>query len=152
MAQLAAAMRQNWATGTASGAYEMSISGWTAQEMQRSAAGKLGFNWQAGVWRNVVLDGTEPLRVRRFTGTLALADQRFTLTKATLHSAATSYEVSGTATLARELDLRLLGDRSAVARIKPGTAPLRSFTITGTLERPRVAVNTEPETRASLLQ
>ena len=137
VAQLAAAMRDNWGTGTISASYKFSASGDTATDIAASAAGELRFEWKNGLLRHVALRGTQPLRIKRFTGTVQLADARLTFLAGKMETPEGIYTVSGTSTFARAIDFKLTG-------------PVRSYTITGTLERPRVI--SPPDTEAVLKQ
>jgi hypothetical protein len=95
------------------------------------------FEWKNGVLRHVTLRGAQPLRIKRFTGTVQLDDARLTFPAGKMETPEGIYTVSGTSTFARAIDFKLTGR-------------VRSYTITGTLERPQV--NTPPDTEAVLKQ
>lgn len=135
VAGLADAMRDAWGTGLLSGDFQFAASGDTALELAASATGKLDFDWTNGVLRRVALRGAPPLRVRRFHGSAELRDARLSFSAGRLESPEGIYTVSGSTTLARELDLRLANDG-------------RVFLLTGTLARPRVSA--PPATEAAL--
>jgi len=78
------------------------------------------------------------LRVTRLVGRLHLRDGKFEIEEGKLQTPASIYQLSGTASLSRVLDIKLARD---------GT---HGFNITGTLTQPRVIINTTPETQAAL--
>ena len=135
LAQLATTMRDNWGAGLVAGRYKFSASGDTAEEIAASARGELQFDWRNGLLRHVALHGAAPLRVKRFTGTLALHDARLSFDAGKMETPDGIYMVSGSSTFARAIDFKLTG-------------PTHSFTVTGTLDRPRVAA--PPPTEAVL--
>ncbi|MDP9267999.1 MAG: AsmA family protein [Acidobacteriota bacterium] len=137
VAQLGAAMRDNWGAGTISAAYKFSASGDTAADLAASAAGELQFGWKNGMLRHVTLRGAQPLRIKRFTGTVQLAGARLTFPAGRMETPEGIYAVSGSSTFARALDFKLAG-------------PVRSYTITGTLEHPQVS--SPPDSEAGLKQ
>ena len=78
------------------------------------------------------------LRVNRFAGQLLLRDGKFEIEQGKLQTPGGIYQLSGTASLSRVLDIKLARDGA------------RGFNITGTLNQPHVAVSTTPETQAAL--
>jgi hypothetical protein len=137
LAQLAEAMHDNWITGAANGRYQIELTGFSAAELIASAKGSLQFDMRDGTFPHMVLT-TAPLRVRRFTGLLAVRQGEVDLQEATLESPAASYAVTGKASMSRKLDFKLVPEGS------PGLA------VTGTLSDPRVAPAHRPETQAAL--
>ncbi len=138
MAQVAGAMGDDWATGTAEFKFEGTAAGWTGAELAASAAGSLQFDWRDGTMAHVALAGPEPpLLVRRFSGRMSLHNSGLEIAASKLETPGGIYKVSGTASFVRQLGIRLLSDRA------PG------FTITGPLEKPQVAAAT-PASQASL--
>ncbi len=139
LGQLAESMHDNWITGTATAAYRMNASGSTTAEIFSSAQASLQVEAIDGTLPHVELpDGTGPLQVRHFVGRLLLQDGKFDIQEGKLDTPSSTFEVGGTATLSRILDVRLT--RSGA----------HSFNITGTLPEPRVAEATTPETQAAL--
>jgi AsmA family/AsmA-like C-terminal region len=137
--QLAQSMNDNWVTGTATANYKFSVSGLTAAELFTSASSTLQIDAHDGLLRHVSLtDGSGPLQMRRLTAHLLLHDGKFEIQAANLETSTGIYQVSGTATLTRILNLKLVRDGA------PG------FTITGTLTEPHVSSVSTPETRAAL--
>ncbi len=135
MAQAAALMGDDWASGTAGGTYRVTTSGWSAAELIQSAKGTMDFDWHDGLLHHVAIAGAS-LKFRRFSGELALNEKTFTL-KSRLDTPLGLYNVSGTANTARQLQVRLVRD------------PAHVFVVTGTLAKPRVQAQTQ-ETRAEL--
>ncbi len=64
--------------------------------------------------------------------------ESFEIAQGKLQTPVSIYQFSGTASLSRDLDIKLMRD---------GT---HAFNITGTLTQPHVAINTSPETQAAL--
>ena len=137
LAQISTAMRDNWASGTAHATYQASLAGWNASELLESLSGMLDFQWRDGVLRHLSLRGSEALRFPRLRGHAAFDDGKLTFTDSSMDTASGIYEVTGTASLARELDLKL------TPRIGPAIA------VEGTLQKPQVSVEKTP-TEAAL--
>jgi AsmA family/AsmA-like C-terminal region len=137
--QLAEPMHDGWITGTAAATYEGTASGWTADDLFNSGTGSLEAEVFDGVLPHLTLAGeTDPTRVSHFAGRLLLEDGQFHIRQAQLQTSDNTYQVSGTASLKRVLDLRLMRDAAS------------GFKVTGTLDQPHVAVTTTPETQAAL--
>jgi hypothetical protein len=126
LVQLGDWMREPWATGTAGLEYKLELSGFSAVELQKSARGNLTFDWQDGSMAGWRLKPDTPLRFRRFRGTLLVSGARFELSRSRLECPVATYTVTGTASFARKLDLKL--DR--------GGAP--AFTVSGPLTAPLI--------------
>jgi len=137
--QLAQAMHDGWVTGTATATYRASASGIDAAELISSAKANLKIEVRDGVLPHIVLtEGNEPLHIRRLVGNLVLRDGRFEIQQGKLETPGGIYQLSGTASLTRTLDLKLVRDGA------PG------FNIIGPLTEPRVAPVKAQETRAAL--
>ena len=145
--QMADAMRDSWISGTATGTYQITASGADSETFWQSARGGLQFDLRDGVLSHISLASDEgPLRFARWQGHARLRGGKFEIEKGTLVSPADAYEVSGSASLGRVLDLKL----TRGAEVKPvGAGPL-VYSITGTLGEPRVELTPAPETQASL--
>ncbi len=144
--QMADAMRDPWISGTAGGTYQITASGADATAFWESAEGELQFDLREGVLSHISLatdDG--PLRVGRWQGRAELQGGEIEIEKGKLVSSTGSYEISGTASLGRELDLKL----SRATGVKPERVGSQVYSITGTLAEPRVTLTT-PETQARL--
>ena len=138
LGQLAQTMQDEWITGTGSATYQASASGLTSAELVSSAKASLQIEGLAGTLPHIVLAGGGPLHMHSFTGRLLLSDSEFEIQEGKLDCADGIYEVSGTASLTRTLDLNLT---------HTGT---RGFSITGSLMEPRVAESGTSLTRAAL--
>jgi len=136
--QVAALTQSAWATGTASGRFKLELEGWNSAELVQSAEGALDFDWQNGALPHLALsdDGT-PLRLKRFTGHALLRDLRLEFQQSRIETADGIYLVSGTASPGR-LELKLT-DRNS-----------HGYSVSGTLEKPRVTALTAAETQAQL--
>jgi hypothetical protein len=141
MPQLASLMKDNWATGTVTATYVASVRGFTATDLLASATGEINFDWRKGVLRHVSLNGSNaPLSFAHFTGTLALNGGKLTLApESKLTAESGIYQVSGTASLGRQIDLTLRNNTHA-------------YSVTGTIEKPKVTSVVATESQALLKQ
>jgi hypothetical protein len=136
---LSDSMNDDWITGSATATYRVKTSGLDASELFASASSTLRVDARDGVLRHVSLtEGTGPLQMHRLAVHLSLHDGKFEIQEGRLETLAVNYQVSGTASLTRVLNLKLT--REGV----PG------FNITGTLNEPQVSPIPTPETRAAL--
>ncbi|MFB3915498.1 MAG: AsmA family protein [Terriglobales bacterium] len=144
MAQLATLMRDRWATGTFSAKYQVTMNGWTASDLLASAVGTANFRWNNGVLRHISLgvpvsiagnktkapDSTllrpGPLQFREFSGTAELRDGIIRIGSGRMATQSAIYEVNGTASLARQVELKITNGGFA-------------YSVTGTLTAPKVA-------------
>ncbi|HZR31119.1 MAG TPA: AsmA family protein [Terriglobales bacterium] len=139
LAPVTAPIADDWATGTISLRYRLTAVGWDRAGLLNSAAATAEFDLRNGVLQQISLaEGAPPLRVQRFTGHLNLHDGRFTVTAGKLQTPGGIYQVSGTALADKKVDIRLVRDGA------------HSFTITGTLESPKVVAVSGPQTQAAL--
>jgi uncharacterized protein involved in outer membrane biogenesis len=136
LAQVSAAMHDNWAAGAADAQYRVTASGWTSAELLKSATASLDFTWKDGSLRHLALtaarvpahtDSSGALRINSFHGRAALRDGVFTISDAQMDTPSGIYEVSGTATRARELALTFTQSRAQ-----------QQYNVGGTLAAPRV--------------
>ena len=138
IAELAAVTRGNWGTGSATLDYSFSAAGRTAKDLLASATGSADFDWRQGTVRGIALPHSRvPLKLRRFTGKLALKDARLEFTQGKLLLPDGIYEVKGTASFGRQMDLRLVRDAA------------HAYSVGGTLDRP-VVRPLEPAAQAEL--
>lgn len=158
LAQLADLMGDEWISGSANAKYQMELAGFSAADLTESAKGTLHFEMREGALPHIVL-ASVPLRVRRFTGTLTLLQGEIQVQEATLEAPSATYSVTGTASMNRKLDFRLLPEGSAseetgVSARLDGRDGRRSIpgglTVTGTLSEPRVSPARRSETEAAL--
>ncbi len=139
-------MHDPWISGTAGGTYQITASGTDSAAFWESAEGGLRFDVRDGVLSHISLANDEgPLRVARWLGQAHLRDRKIEIEKGQMVSSAGAYEITGTASLGRELDLKLTRSTD----VKPARAGSLVYSITGTLAEPRVALTT-PETQARL--
>jgi hypothetical protein len=139
LGQLAAAMDNAWITGVAAAKYQMNASGLTASELLASASGTLQIEARDGLLRSVVLsEGDGPLQMRHLNASLALREGEFEIQEGGLETEVAQYQLTGTASLGRVLNLKLTRDGS------PG------FNITGTLTQPRLTPLVAPNAQAAL--
>jgi hypothetical protein len=144
--QVADAMHDPWISGTASGTYQLTASGADAAGFWQSAEGELQFDVHEGVLPHISLaNDDQPLRVDHWQGYARLRHRTIDIEKGTLASPSGAYEISGGASLARLLDLRI----TRSADVKAG-APALVYSITGTVAEPRITVTPAAETRAEL--
>jgi len=135
--QLAELMSDGWITGSASATYAVAASGLTAAELFSSARGNLQINAQDGQLPHLALQGGEPLLVRKLSARLVFQEGAFKIQEGQLQTPAAAYQVAGSATANRTLNLTLTHHG----------AP--AFNVTGTLARPRVRA-ISAETQAAL--
>jgi hypothetical protein len=123
------AMKDSWIEGTASATYE--IKGPCSTDFWRDSEGSLSpVSVTNGRFPRVFLGDHEPaLKIQKFSGEVHLHAGTFEITDGQLNSPDARYEVTGTATLNREIDFKIVRDAPA-----SGT-----YTVTGTLAKPQVA-------------
>jgi hypothetical protein len=137
--QLSASMNDDWITGSATATYRVKTSGLDAAELFASAVSTLNFDARDGVLQHIALaDGTGPLQMRHLAALLSLQDGKFDIQEGKLDTPTGIFQVSGTASLTRVLNLKLTHEGA------PG------FNVTGTLTEPHVSPIVSPETQAAL--
>ena len=135
---IAALTHDSWGSGKITSSYKGTASGWNADEIIASIKGTANFQWRDGVLHHIILDAGKPLQFKAFTGQLELAKGVLTISESKLQAPKSIYQVSGTASLGRDLEFKLARDG----------AP--SFSVSGTLEKPKVSPLRAPETQAAL--
>jgi len=137
--QLAAALDNAWITGLANAKYWVEASGVTSGELLASATGTLQVEARNGLLRPAVLaEGDGPLQMRLLTASFALREGQLEVQQGNLETERTRYQLTGTASLGRALNLKLT--REGI----PG------FNITGTLTQPRITPLATSSARAAL--
>jgi hypothetical protein len=137
--QIAEAMHDPWITGTATIDYSADAAGWTKAELFSHADAAFQLEAREGSLPHLTLAGDNgPVRINHFTGRLLLRAGKFEMDRGKLQTPGGIYQLSGIASPGRVLDFNLARDGA------------RGFNITGTLEQPRVAVSTVPDTQAAL--
>jgi len=130
LASVSRLMKDDWVEGIAGASYE--IRGPCAADFWQSSEGTLEVNVADGSLPHVLFgENAETLKVRKFTAKARLHDGEIEVSDGKLDSPEGTYDVSGTATLQREIDF-------TIARA-PAGAGINAYTITGTLAEPRVA-------------
>ena len=143
--ELGAAMKNDWMSGTAETNYEMK--GPCSPEFWKSVEGSVKFDMRNGVLPPSALEtapaeNSEPFQVTDFAGQAQLREGEIEIKEGKLDSSSARFQVSGTASLQGELDLRLAGSGNGAAAA--------GYTITGTLAEPRVIRLAGAETQARL--
>jgi len=132
-------MHDAWITGTASVQYRASTLGWTKADLLSHADAGFQIEARESSLPHLTLAGeSSPLRVNRFTGQLLLRAGKFEIEPGKLQTPGGIYQVSGTASLSRVLDIKLAREGA------------RGFNVTGTLNQPHVTLSATPETQAAL--
>ena len=123
-------MNDGWVAGTANASYE--LKGSCPADFWSSAEGKLHVDVTDALFPHVMIgDGSGALQASHIKGQARLHDGQIEITDTHLISPDGTYDLSGTASLKREVDLKL-------TRI-PNVPPQTGYSIGGTLEAPRVA-------------
>jgi uncharacterized protein involved in outer membrane biogenesis len=139
LASLNPPMKDGWGTALASGNFKLEMSGWTAGELASSAEGDAQFEFRDGTLRHVSLDRNGvPLRFTSFAANFSFGDGTIHLPSGKLLTQTGIYQVSGTATLNRELELE----------VNNSGGP--AYKVTGTLEKPQVVAVPAREAEALL--
>jgi AsmA-like C-terminal region/AsmA family len=137
--QFAQITHDNWITGTARTNYRLTTSGYTMAELIASSNGSLQFDMSNGALTHIALGTTAaPFHVRRFKARLILVDGQLEIQEGKLDADSGIYQVSGTASLGQNLNIRVVHDGS------------HAFGITGTVDAPRIVMLSGPETQAAL--
>ena len=145
--QVAEAMHDPWISGIAGGTYQLTASGADSEAFWQSAEGRLQFDLREGVLSHISLAGDEqPLQVERWQGHARLRGSEIEIEDGEMASPFGEYEVSGTASLGRELNFKLIEGTET----RPAQASTLVYRITGTVAAPRVALTPAPETQAQL--
>ena len=138
LGHLSAAMNDDWVQGTVSGTYRVTAAGWKLSEVLKSAVGEAGWEARNGLLTHVILSQNEPLRFETFSGKLLLRDGEFEVVGSKLQRSDGIYQVSGTASMGRVLNLKLIREGG------------HGFSVTGPLNDPHVVAATLPDTQAAL--
>jgi uncharacterized protein involved in outer membrane biogenesis len=146
LAQMANAMHDPWISGTAEGTYQLTASGTDSAAFWESADGELQFDMRNAVLPHISLASDDgPLHVTRWQGRARLRGGKIEMQNGKLESAGGTYEISGTASLDRVLDLKLARG-TGVTAVRAGSFV---YSIMGTVAEPRIAL-TSPVTQARL--
>jgi AsmA-like protein len=134
--QVAMLMNDAWITGTADGNFDVEGSGDNFRELLARSDGKLQFVMRNGNLPHIEIPGAPaPLPIHRFSGELRLKKNTWELPVGRLESRDGIYQVSGTASPSSGFDFVLTrGDE-------------QSWTLTGTLAKPHVALMGQTEAK-----
>jgi uncharacterized protein involved in outer membrane biogenesis len=147
LGQMAGAMEDPWISGTGAGSYQFKASGTDSTAFWQSAEGGLRFDLRDGALTHISLASNEPeLQIVQWQGRAHLHDGKIEIEEGSLISSGGAYEISGTASLGKELDFKLSSDTQVRT---PGAGSL-VYNITGTLTEPHVVLTPTPETQAQL--
>jgi hypothetical protein len=125
-------MKDDWIAGTAGATYE--IKGPCLADFWQSSEGTLRVEMRDGVLPHLMMgNDAQALRVTHTEGQAHLQAGKIEISNAKLDSPGGKYLVTGTATLKKEIDLKLEHEAGA-----------GGYTVTGTLAEPQVAPFTEP--------
>jgi hypothetical protein len=139
LAKVAELMRDGWVDGTGSVKYQFNGAGWSIQDLLKSARIAASFTVRDAEFPHVVLTNKSgPLRANALSGNIILQDARFSFQDAKLVTPTDVYRLSGTASLAGTLNLKIADDSAA------------AYGLSGTLARPRVAPIVNTSTQAAL--
>jgi uncharacterized protein involved in outer membrane biogenesis len=142
--QLASAMHDEWIAGTASGSYQITALGAASSDFWNSAEGIVQFDVRDGMLPHLLLGNDEsPLKVDQLQGRAHLQEGKIEIKEARLDSPSGKFQLSGTALLTRELDLKFASKPDA-------TGGAKTYAVGGTLAEPRVTQVSNPETQAQL--
>jgi hypothetical protein len=134
--QVGALMNDAWISGTADGNFDLQGSGDSFHELLTRSDGKLQFVMRNGSLSHIEIpDSPMPLPVHRFAGELRLTKGAWELSAGSLESHDGIYQVSGIASRLNGIDFVLTrGDE-------------QSWTVTGTLAKPRVVPASRTEAK-----
>ena len=129
LSALAETMKDSWIEGTADANYE--IAGACSADFWQSAEGTVRVDMKDGVLPHLLIgESDEPLRVSHLTGQARLKAGKIEISDTKLISPSATYQVSGTASLDRELDLTLTRGSSLTNA---------GYSVAGTVAEPHVA-------------
>ncbi len=137
LAALADAMNEEWIAGTANATYQ--VRGPCPADFWQSADGTLQAEIQDGVFPHISISDsrTEPLRVTRMNGQARLHAGKIEITDTNIDSPEGKFQLVGTASLQREIDLKLTRVSNPFTN--------SGYSISGTLAEPRITPLTASE-------
>jgi hypothetical protein len=139
--QVSTLMNDAWIAGTATGKFDVEGSGDSFHDLLARSDGKLRFVMRNGSLPHIEIPGSPvPLPVHRFAGELRLKKGAWELSAGSLESHDGLYQVRGTVSPASGFDFTLTrGDE-------------QSWTLTGTLDEPQVALVDRAEADAKTVK
>ena len=145
--QVAMAMQDPWIAGTARGAYEIEASGGDSAAFWKSANGRIDFEVRDATLPHLSLTaGGGPLEIAQWQGGAAVREGKLEIERSELTSPAEVFEISGSASWERALNLTLIPE----AQAKTGGGGERFYSLTGSIAEPQVTRTSSAETQARL--
>jgi hypothetical protein len=139
LSSIAELMHTGWIDGEGSANYRFTTSGWNLQDLLKEAELDANFSIKDSEFPHVVLsENAEPLHSSVFSGQLVFRDGTFSLDDTELVSDSGVFNVSGTASAAGDLNLKMAGENSV------------GYNVSGTLDQTRVSPIANPPTQAAL--
>ena len=142
LAHAADAMKSPWFSSTGTASYQIEASG-LPPEFWQSAEASLRFDIRDAHLSGIAMvEDAGPLKVASFAGLAHIHAGKIEINDALLDSSAGKFDVAGTASFAREIDLKLTRKAGGVAS--------NGYIIAGSLDDLRVTPSTAPQTQAQL--
>jgi hypothetical protein len=139
LSSIAELMRTGWIDGEGSANYRFTTAGWYLQDLLQKGELEANFSIKDSEFPHVMLsENAEPLHSSVFSGQLVFRDGIFSLDETELVSDSGVFNVSGTASLAGDLNLKMAGENSS------------GYDVSGTLDQTRVSPIANPPTQAAL--
>ena len=140
LAQVGALMNDAWIAGMADGSLELDGPGDSIQDLLEHSDGQLKFTMRNGSLPHITFPGSAgPLPVHRFAGELRLKKGVWELSSGRLESRAGLYRIGGTASSSSGMDFTLTNGSG------------QSWTLNGTLAKPRIAPVGEGKAAAKIV-
>jgi AsmA protein len=137
--QLAGLAHDKWVSGTADATYQVSFTGSNAEELMASAEGTAQVDARDGSFPSIFANGSqEALQLNHLTGHIILHNRQLSWSDANLNTGDNTYQLTGTASLAQNLKLRLTPPDG------------QSLFITGSLSQPHVVTVSAGPSQARL--
>lgn len=139
LSSIATLMHTGWIDGEGSADYRFKTSGWNLRDLLKQGELEAKFSIKDSEFPHVMLsEDAGPLHSSIFSGQLVFRDGTFSLDDTELVSDSGVFNVSGKASLAGDLDLKMVGQDSG------------GYNVSGTLDQTRVSPITSPPTQAAL--
>jgi hypothetical protein len=125
---------EHWGSGLANFSAQITMSGFDAQDLVRSATGSLRWDWTKGglaAEEPLPIDAQPFLHFDQWSADAAIAESSIKITHSLLARGQEAIPLSGTISFDREIDMK-------------GGSAAHPFAITGTLEHPEVKAIEEP--------
>jgi hypothetical protein len=119
----------DWITGTADATYHFSGTGRNVESIFSSSSAELQIDARTCELSHITLGQDDPLRMQRFYGDLLFSNGNFQLKQGSFDSSDGKYELTGTASLSRDINFKLTRSDGP------------EFNIDGSLSQPRVVAS-----------